>query len=254
MGKSLMRNTALLTGSSLVMRCISLVFQVWLVGAIGSAGIGLFQLVMSVGMLASTFAISGIRFASTRIISEEIGLNRPSGVSRAVWRCSLYSLVFGCAAFLLLYFGAEPIGFLWVGDARTVLSLRIFSVSLPFAALTAVFAGYFTATGRVFKSAAVQVAQQLVHIALVVVFLGLAPEGDLEKSCAAVTAGALRQIWFPSCCFSPCISPTGAAIWAIRVLLPVLLPGCWGWPSRWLSPPMPGLPCPRWNTCWCPGS
>jgi len=187
--KKLMFNTALLTASSLVMRIIGLAYQVWLAGRIGPAGIGLFQLVMSVSFLCSTFAVSGIRFAATRLVSEEIGLNRLGGVNKAMQRCIAYSLFFGISAMVILFVGAEPIGFLWVGDARTVLSLRILSVSLPFISLSSVFSGYFTATGRVYKSAAVQVAEQLVRIGLVASFLELAPAGDLEKSCAAVVAG-----------------------------------------------------------------
>ena len=66
-------NTAVLTVSNVVMRCISLAFQIWLAGRIGSAGIGLFQLVMSVGGFAMTFAISGIRFGTTRLVAEELG-------------------------------------------------------------------------------------------------------------------------------------------------------------------------------------
>ena len=42
--KRLIMNTALLTGSSLAMSAISMAFQVWLAGRIGSAGIGLYQL------------------------------------------------------------------------------------------------------------------------------------------------------------------------------------------------------------------
>lgn len=64
-GKKLAYNTALLTGSTLVMRWIGLAWQVWLAGRIGPAGIGLFQLVMSVGFLFVTLAVSGIRFAVT---------------------------------------------------------------------------------------------------------------------------------------------------------------------------------------------
>ena len=72
--KKLWRDTVLLTGSTLVMRCIALVFQMWLVARIGAAGAGLYGLVGSVGFLAATVAISGIRFAATRLVSEEIGL------------------------------------------------------------------------------------------------------------------------------------------------------------------------------------
>ena len=76
MKKRLIVNTALLAGASILMRCIGMVFQAWLAGRIGAAGIGLYQLVMSVELLATTFAISGIRFAATRLVAEEIGLGR----------------------------------------------------------------------------------------------------------------------------------------------------------------------------------
>ena len=185
----LVKNTFLLTGSALVMRCIAMAFQVWLVGRIGSDGIGLFQLVMSVSMLCTTFAISGIRFAATRLISEELGLGRGDGVGMAMRRCLSYGAVFGMAAFALLWLFAKPIGFLWIGDARTVYPLRLLSFSLPFISLSSVISGYFTASGRVYKSALVQVSEQLVKIALVAVFLSASPAGDIEKACSAVVAG-----------------------------------------------------------------
>ena len=182
-------NTALMTGSSIVMRCIGLVFQAWVVGRIGAAGIGLYQLVMSVSVLFATFAISGIRFATTRLISEEMGLERGAGVTGAMRRCACYALFFGLCAGTMVYFLAEPVGFLWIGDARTVRSLRITSISLPCIALSSVMDGYFTASGRVWKPTLVHLIEQLVSITCVMWFLSLAATGDLEQSCAAVTAG-----------------------------------------------------------------
>ncbi len=49
-----------------------------------------------------------------------------------MWLCLGYSLFFGLSSAIILYMGAEPIGFLGVGEARTVLSLKILAVSLPF--------------------------------------------------------------------------------------------------------------------------
>ena len=161
MKKRLIVNTALLTGASLLMRCIGMVFQAWLAGRIGAAGIGLYQLVMSVELLATTFAISGIRFAVTRLVAEEIGLGRGGGVGGAMSRCAAYSLVFGAAACVILYLFAEPIGFLWIGDARTVMSLRILAFGLPFIALSSVLSGYFTACGRIWKPSLVHLLEQL---------------------------------------------------------------------------------------------
>ena len=187
--KRLIYNTFLLTGVSLLMSCIGIAFQVWLVGRIGSAGIGLYQLVLSVTGLAMTFAISGIRFASTRLISEELGALNCAGIRAAMRRCLGYALFFGLAAGLILWTLAEPIGFLWIGDARTVRSLRLSAVSMPCAALCAALSGYFTACGRVWKPSAVHLAEQLVGIALVALCLARVPTEDIELSCAAVTLG-----------------------------------------------------------------
>ena len=96
--KKLIYNTALLTGSSLLMNCIGMAFQIWLVGRIGTAGIGLYQLVCSVTALSATVAISGIRFACTRLVSEELGLENSAGIRGAMRRCTAYGLFFGAAS------------------------------------------------------------------------------------------------------------------------------------------------------------
>ena len=187
--RRLIYNTALLTVSSLLMSCIGMAFQVWLVGRIGSAGIGLYQLVLSVTNLLATFAISGIRFASTRLVSEELGLENPGGIRSAMRRCLGYASFFGAAAGAIMWLLAEPIGFLWIGDARTVMSLRLSAISMPCISLCSSVSGYFTACGRVWKPTLVHFAEQLLGIALVAVCLSAVPAGDIEKSCAAVTLG-----------------------------------------------------------------
>ena len=189
MGKRLIVNTAMMTSASLLMRCIAMGFQGYLSGRIGAAGIGLYQLVMSVELLASTFAISGIRFAVTRLVSEELGMGRAGGVHGAMVRSALYALIFGSAAMLLLTRFAEPVGFLWIGDARTVMSLRILAFGLPCLALSSVISGYFTACGRIWKPSLVHLIEQCAVVVFVALFLERAPEGDIELSCAAVCAG-----------------------------------------------------------------
>ena len=189
MKRVLVYNTALLTASSLLMQGIAMAFQVWLAGRIGPAGIGLYQLVLSVTGLCATFAISGIRFASTRLVAEELGLERPGGVRAAMGRCLGYGAFFGLAAAVILWELAEPIGFLWIGDARTVRSLRISAMSMPCISLCSSISGYFTACGRVWKPTLIHLIEQLSGIALVAFFLDRVPAGDIEKSCAAVTLG-----------------------------------------------------------------
>ena len=57
-------NAMLLTGVNLLLRLVGTGFQVYLSGQIGAAGIGLLQLVLSVGGLAMTAGMAGIRTAT----------------------------------------------------------------------------------------------------------------------------------------------------------------------------------------------
>jgi len=185
--RKLFKNTVVLTASGLIMRFVGLSYQVWLAGRIGSAGIGLFQLIGSVNMLCVTFAISGVRFTATSLCSEELGLNRPGGAAGAVENCCAYASFFGAAAFFLMFCGAEKIGFLWIGDARTVKSLRILSLCLPMLAFSSVFSGYFIARGMVLQASVIQIIEQLVNIGCAMLFLSGVDGGDLEECCAAIS-------------------------------------------------------------------
>ncbi len=189
--KKLALNTALLTASGLALRFVGMVWQVWLVGRIGDAGIGLFQLVMSVGTLAATVAVSGSRYTTTRLVSEELGLRQPKGAAQAMTVCLLYGLFFGLAAGTILLFLAEPVGFLWLGDARTVQPLMLLALEMPLTGLDSVMHGYFTAVGRVWKSVLIAIGQQVVTIAVTALFLTGMPAGNLEYACLAITAGRL---------------------------------------------------------------
>ena len=189
--RKLARDTAVLTGAAIVMRCVGMAWQVWLAGRIGAAGLGLWQLVASVNVFTSTLAISGIRFTTTRLVSEELGAGRDRGALRAVGRCLGYALFFGTAAFLVMHLGAEPIGFLWVRDARTVKSLRLLAWTLPMISLSCVLNGSFVASGRAGVSAAVQLCEQLAAMAAVAALMGRCAPGDLEGCCAAIAGGSV---------------------------------------------------------------
>ncbi|NLO48981.1 MAG: oligosaccharide flippase family protein [Clostridiales bacterium] len=190
MRKHLVYNTILLTAVSIYMRSVSLVFQVYVSNAIGASGIGLFTLILSVQALAVTLATSGIRYAVTRLVAEELGLNRHGGVGVVMKRSFAYAAIFSMLAMALLYFGANRIGSDWVGDERTVLSLKILAFGLPFLSLCSVMSGYFTAVQKLSKYAAVQVFEQLCMIGCIIVLIPKIPEGRIDLSCAALVLGA----------------------------------------------------------------
>ena len=103
----------LLTGVNLLLRLVSTSFQVYLSGRIGAAGIGLLQLVLSVGSLSMTAGMAGIRTATMYLSAEEIGKKR--SVTRVLSGCFLYSLLCSCTVGLIVWVSAPFLAFNWIG-------------------------------------------------------------------------------------------------------------------------------------------
>ena len=190
-GRRLMLNTAILTAAGMLMRAVGLGFQIWLSNQIGASGTGLFFLVLSVNSTAATVAISGARFAATRIVSEELGLGRESGAVCALKRCLYYSLTFGITAGVLLFFSAPCLGSTVLGDARTVPSLKILSAGLPFISAGAVLSGYFTASRKVVKAAAGDIVEQFTRIISTVILFKIFKSSDIGTNCALLSLGGI---------------------------------------------------------------
>lgn len=180
----------MLTGVNLLLRFVGTSFQVYLSAAIGPAGIGLLQLVMSVGGLAMVAGIGGIRTATMYLTAEEIGKKQTQNVRWVLSSCIGYSVVFsGTVAFLLHRF-SPWIAEHWIGDARTLPALRLFAAFLPVTCLCAVMTGYFTAANRIGTLAAVEVAEQLCSMALTLSLLQLWAKHDPVQACLCVILGS----------------------------------------------------------------
>ena len=189
-GKRFVYNTALLTLTSVVMHFVGLAFQVYLSKEMGASGLGLLYLALSVSGFAATVAISGSRFAATRIVSEEMGLRHPGGVKKTVRRCVGYAGAFGVLAAVLLFSFAPFIGGKLIGDPRTVPALRILSLGMPPLSMGAVLSGYFTASGRIAKGAAGQLCEQLVKILAVVLVFSQPHAPNPQWECCVIMAGS----------------------------------------------------------------
>lgn len=180
----------LLTGVNLLLRLVGTSFQVYLSGRIGAAGIGLLQLTMSVGMLAMVAGMGGIRTATMYLTAEELGKGQSKNVTHVLSACFLYSILFsGIIAAGLFYF-APQLAESWIGDERTIHSLRLFAVFLPVTCLCGVMTGYFTAANRIGTLAAVEIAEQLCSMAVTMAALILWAGHDPGRSCLSVVLGS----------------------------------------------------------------
>ena len=180
----------LLTGVNLLLRMVSTSFQVYLSGKIGAAGIGLLQMVLSVGSLAMTAGMAGIRTATMYLTAEEVGRKQYQNIRWVLSGCVRYSLFCsGAVAFLLFWFAPE-IAQRWIGEGATDNAVRLFAFFLPVNCLCGLMVGYFTAENRIGTLAAVEVAEQAVSMTLTIGLLHFWAKGETMRSCAAIIMGS----------------------------------------------------------------
>ena len=121
----------LLTGVNLLLRLVGTSFQVYLSSRIGAEGIGLLQLVMSIGSMAMVAGTAGIRTATMYLTAEELGRGRPKNVTWVLSGCVLYSLLCSAAVAAVVYIVAPFIASQWVGRPEIQDAVRLFSLFLP---------------------------------------------------------------------------------------------------------------------------
>ena len=183
------KNALILTATSLALRFAGIIFKVWLAKKIGSEGIGLYQLVFSVYVLASTFAISGTSTAVTRLVSEELALENPKGALKILARAIQISLIIAFISVGILYCGADYIGKTILGDLRTVMAIKILPLSLPFIGISSCVRGYFIARRRITPNALSQIFEQAVRIVIIYCLIAFFYEKGIAACCFAVILG-----------------------------------------------------------------
>ena len=135
------KNAVILTISSLILRFAGIIFKVYITRLIGSEGVGLYHLIFSFYMLASTFATSGISTAVTRLVTEEIALGTKKGTVHIFRRSVELTLIVAIISLSLVFFGAEFIALKIIGDIRALPALKVLAFSLPFMGVSSCIRG-----------------------------------------------------------------------------------------------------------------
>lgn len=184
-----LKNAVVMVLSALLLRTVSVTFQAYLADRLGAEGMGVFSLVGILYGFGVTFSLSGVTLAVTRLVAESVGRGEMRAARAALRRATRYALLFSLAATAVLFFGADGLAAVALGDSRAALSVRLLSLSFVPLALSGVMGGYFTAVGRVSGVSATQVTEMGVRILLTVFLFVRFPPSDLTSACAVVSLG-----------------------------------------------------------------
>lgn len=183
------KNALILTVTAFVLRIIGMGFRVWLAGSIGAEGMGLYQVIFSVYVLAATFATSGISTAVTRTVTERLALGDKRGVHRVLYVSCVLTVLIAAVTSLIIISFATPVSKYLIGDLRAALSLKILCLGLPFMGVCSCFRGYFLARRSTLPPSICQIAEQLVRMGIIVFLIGKYAHLGLTYTSAAVLMG-----------------------------------------------------------------
>ena len=179
------KNALILTVTGLIIRFIGMFFRVWLAGAVGAEGMGLYSQVFSFYMLASAFASAGINTAVTRMVSEELAVGNHSATKTVIFKCIAVCLTIAFGSALLIFFGSDFLANTVIGDPRASGALKTLTLSLPFMGMSSCFKGYFIARKKAAPASSSQIFEQLARILLVFLLVTKTAKGGIAVAIQA---------------------------------------------------------------------
>lgn len=189
------KNAAVLTVTSLILRTVGIGFRIFLADKLGAEGMGLYQLIVSVYVLGSTFATSGISTAVTRLVADEAVCGTARSVRHILYRSLFLSVTIGLLSTALIYGGADLISVYAIRDVRAAPALRILSFSLPSMGISSCLRGYLIARRKAAGSSYAQLLEQAVRIGVIALLIDRAAAKGLAAACAAVMLGDTVAEW-----------------------------------------------------------
>lgn len=176
-------NGIILTLTTLFMRSVGFIFNIYIAKKVGSETIGVFQLVMSVYLFAITFVTSGISLACTCIVSEELEKKNYNLVIKTVKLCIAYSIILSTCCSLFLVIFSPTICTIWLKNQITITPIYSMALGMPLIAFSSVIGGFFNAVGKPLKNSISQIAEFIVKIASTLILLKLYFSSEISNIC-----------------------------------------------------------------------
>lgn len=230
--KLFIKNAALMTFSALLIRCMAMVFRVYLADVIGAEGVGLYQLIMSIYLFFASVSTAGVTLCATRLFGDLYAQGNYGQARYSIERCIVISLISGAAVSLVMFLTADLSAGLLLHESRAAPALRLLSPSLPFMAASACIRGYFTSRRKTLPTCIEQLLEQIIEMGiLAAAFSFNTPQDTGQVCCRAVigtSAAELVSFVYSLLCYRSDIKKLGCkrehTPSLIRKMLPIALP------------------------------
>lgn len=163
MKKNIYRTAALVTGLSVAERALGFLYRIVLSRLIGSEGVGLYQVALSVFSVFVTIGTGGIPITVSRLITKNKASGNAKGESGAVTAGLVASLALTLPVCLVFLFAGEKFTFLF-SDDRCLHLFRILLVGLIFSCVYAVVRGSFWGNKQFLAPSVLELVEETVMV------------------------------------------------------------------------------------------
>ena len=181
----------ILTGASLITRLLGFFYRIYMSQTIGAEGMGLYQLILPLYMLAWTITASGFTTTVSRLAAQENAKGRVGNTRRllkiSVVICGCLGLALGLALFLF----ARPVALYLFRDTRALPALKILGLAFPWMAMGSCIRGYFHGMRFPRVPAISQILEQAVRLVTVGIYVVFFRPHTLEQACVMAVAGII---------------------------------------------------------------
>lgn len=162
--QTLLVGTAILVAASLFNRILGFAYQIFIIDLIGTKGIGLFNMVFPIYILAIVIATAGIPLAIAKFVAEENANNNP----RAAFRILQISLIFltlsSLTACLILYLAIPLLEKHVFPNPDAIIVFKVLIPGVFIVSICSAFRGYFQGLMQMTPTAITQVIEQITRV------------------------------------------------------------------------------------------
>lgn len=182
----LMNGVVVMAGAALLSKLIGVFQKIPLQNMAGDRVFGIYNAVYPFYQLAAVLATAGLPTAVSLLIAERLRKEKDTeSVRRTLYAALLLLGVTGIAAFGWMWIGSDQVS-RWIGDSETASAVRAVSVALLLAPVVAALRGYAQGLGQMTLSAASQVIEQMIRVAIMLFVLAMSwSAGWADASIAA---------------------------------------------------------------------
>ena len=187
--ESILTGALILTLSGFITRIIGFCYRIYMTKMIGSEGMGLYQLIMPVYLLAWTITSSGITTTVSALTAKNAAMKKYEDSIDTLYCACMITGLLSLFTSIVVFFFASFIAERFINDERAVYSLKIIALCFPFMSLGSSIRGFFYGMRNTSIPAISQITEQLTRVITVLsLFSFFTPKG-LSASCAVTALG-----------------------------------------------------------------